>query len=125
MQTVLLVNDDPDFLEALAQVLDLEGYTIATATSCDDALQLADTLRPQVIVSDYKMGDGDGVTFLERLRDRGSCLNVPKFLLSGSNADEIRGRLRAAGLDVPILSKGDSVDRLLQAMRGSTHALAG
>jgi CheY-like chemotaxis protein len=122
MPTVLIVNDDPAFLDALAQVLKMESYTIATATSCLEAVQLADTFGPEIIVSDYEMGEGDGVTFLETLRDRGLCLNVPKFLLSGADTGEIKRRLRAAGLDVPILSKAGSVDRLLQAIRGSAQA---
>jgi CheY-like chemotaxis protein len=125
MATVLIVNDDPEFLDALAQVLKMESYTIATATNCVEALHLADTFGPEVIISDYKMGEGDGVSFLKMLRDRGLCVNAPKFLLSGADTGEIKGRLRAAGLDVPVLSKGESVDRLLQAIRGGAQASVG
>jgi CheY-like chemotaxis protein len=119
MPTVLIVNDDPDFLEVLAQVLELEDYAVVCATSCEEALRLAVTCGPQVIVSDFRMRGADGVALLEELRERKLCTDVPKFLLSGSNAAEIRRRLQAARLDVPVLSKADSVDRLVQAIRAS------
>jgi two-component system KDP operon response regulator KdpE len=119
MPTVLIINDDPDFLEALAQVLELEDYAVVCATSCEEALRLAVTCGPQVIVSDFRMRGADGVALLEELRERKLCTDVPKFLLSGSNAAEIRRRLQTARLDVPVLSKADSVDRLVRAIRAS------
>ena len=119
MRTVLIVNDDPDFLEALAQVLELENYRVASATNCDDALRLVATARPQAIISDFNMRGGDGVTLFEKLRESGLCTQVPKVLLSGSDGAEVRRRVQAAGLDIPVLNKAESVDRLLEAIRES------
>jgi len=127
MRTVLIVNDDPDFLDALAQVLELDNYRVASATNCDDALRLVATARPQAIISDFNMRGGDGVTLFERLQQQGLRTQVPKVLLSSSDGAEVRRRLQAAGLDIPILNKADSVDRLLDAIRernpGSDGAL--
>ena len=117
MRTVLIVNDDPDFLEALAQVLELDNYRVASATNCEDALRLVATAHPQAIISDFNMRGGDGVTLFETLRKRGLCTQVPKVLLSGSDGAEVRRRVQAAGLDIPVLNKTDSLDRLLDAIR--------
>jgi CheY-like chemotaxis protein len=122
MATVLIVNDDPDFLEALSQVLEVENHEVVSATSCGEALRLAVTSHPQAIVSDFKMRGDDGVAFFEELRDRRLCSDVPKFLLSGSNEVVVRNRLQAAGLDVPLVSKSENIDVLLQALRESLRA---
>jgi CheY-like chemotaxis protein len=122
MATVLIVNDDPDFLEALSQVLELENHDVVSATSSGEALRLVASCHPQAIVSDFKMRGDDGVAFFQKLRDQRLCWDVPKFLLSGSNEAAVRSRLRAAGLDVPLLSKAESVDVLLQAIREGIQA---
>ncbi|TFF18738.1 response regulator [Jiella endophytica] len=90
---VLIVEDD--FLAAmmLSQMLEEIGFEICgTAASEDDAVQAAIDLRPHLVISDFRLKSGDGVSASERIRD---FVDVPVLFVSGSS-DEVRGRAPAA-----------------------------
>jgi CheY-like chemotaxis protein len=59
-ERVLVVDDSPDMLMSMRELLELEGTRVATATSCDDAdAVVADGFDPNVIVVDVLLGGGD------------------------------------------------------------------
>jgi len=68
-QTLLLVDDEPNILNALKRLLRRDGYRIFTAGSGSEALELLASHRIQVIVSDHRMPGMSGVEFLSRARD--------------------------------------------------------
>lgn len=70
-RTILLVDDDPDILEAIRELLEMTfpDATILTASGGEEALALVRKHRPGVIVSDYRMPGMDGVEFLRRSRE--------------------------------------------------------
>ena len=61
---VLLVDDHGDSLEITAKLLRLEGYEVATAGSCREAIQLAQNSRFDVLVTDLGLPDGTGMDLL-------------------------------------------------------------
>lgn len=62
--TVLLVDDEPNILKALGRVL--KNYSVTTATSGAEGLALAHATGFDIVVSDYRMPEMDGITFLEK-----------------------------------------------------------
>lgn len=66
--TVLLVDDDPEILEAMRDLLEMTFpmATILTAPDAASALDILDREAPMVIVSDYRMPGMDGVEFLQK-----------------------------------------------------------
>lgn len=64
---ILLVDDHPDNLEILEDVLG-DDYEIATAASGEEALALAQTFRPALILLDIMMPGIDGYETCRRLR---------------------------------------------------------
>lgn len=85
--TILVVDDEPPICELLARYLQPEGYSVLIAGSVDQALNLLDGQRVDLILLDLHMpGAHDGEELLFDLRDRGS--DVPIIVVSGWVDDE-------------------------------------
>lgn len=65
---ILLVDDEPNVLRALARLLRRDGYQIFTATTFKEAFDILGTNDVQVVVSDHRMPDGKGTEFLGRVK---------------------------------------------------------
>ncbi|MBW1800301.1 MAG: response regulator [Deltaproteobacteria bacterium] len=78
---VLLVDDEKDFVEALAERLQLRGINAQTATDGASALRLIDTSPPQVVVLDVMMPGLGGADVLQRIK--ATHPQIPVILLSG------------------------------------------
>lgn len=70
---VLVVDDDPDIVELLAYNLEKEGYEVATASNGKNALEVARTFIPELVVLDIMMPQMDGIETARHLR------NIPEF----------------------------------------------
>jgi CheY-like chemotaxis protein len=69
-QVLLLVDDDDDFRESLAEFLILRGYAVQTAENVGAAIHLSRALGPELILLDLSMPAIDGWDFLcERRKD--------------------------------------------------------
>lgn len=68
MQKVLLVDDEQDIVDLLKYNLEREGYQVLTALNGKDALKLAKSTRPDLIVLDIMMPGMDGVEVCTQLR---------------------------------------------------------
>lgn len=64
---VLIVDDEERMAEIAAMALGRSGYTCATATSAERALALVEREAPDVIVTDWKMPEMDGIELLRRV----------------------------------------------------------
>ena len=116
---ILVVEDDPECLEAVVDTLGWDGYTADTAANGSEALQrLGANPPPDLILLDLMMPVMDGWQFLVELRSRPELAQIPVALLS-AEAD-LSGR--AATLDVAgHITKPVELDELLSVVR----ALAG
>jgi two-component system response regulator MprA len=101
-KTVLVVDDDRDIREAMADALEAEGYRVATASDGLDALRWLrsqpDGPRASLILLDLMMPNMDGVEFRrEQVRDQ-ALQSIPVILLSAdmSVGDKARA-MQAAG----------------------------
>ncbi|MBI1722346.1 MAG: sigma-54-dependent Fis family transcriptional regulator [Gemmatimonadetes bacterium] len=65
---LLIVDDEPGIREALRQLLEYEGYQVATVASGVDALDSYPEVRPHLVLLDVKMAGLDGLEVLKRLR---------------------------------------------------------
>lgn len=91
---VLVVDDDPDILEALSEILEAEGFEIRRARNGKEALERLEPDPPQLILLDLMMPVMDGWEFAQRMRQRPSVAGIPLIVLSadrnvGSKATDI------------------------------------
>lgn len=110
---VLIVEDDADLREMMAQLLTLEGYRATTVANGRDALDyLHRGDRPEIILLDLMMPVMDGWEFRRRQGEDPALATVPVVVLSALDPS------RAADLDgAAFLKKPLDFDRLLQLVR--------
>ncbi|MDI9590100.1 MAG: response regulator transcription factor [Acidobacteriota bacterium] len=91
---VLVVEDDPILREQLRELLVREGYrSVRAEGTLADALLVAATWQPQLLLLDVMLPDGNGFDLLRRVRETG---DVPALFLSARDEDE--SRLRGLGM---------------------------
>ncbi len=91
MHRILVVEDTREIAEALQDGLEAEGYAVALATRAAQALALATSERPDLVVLDLGLPDRDGYEVLAELRGRG--VEVPVLILSArrEETDKLEG----------------------------------
>ncbi|MBN9686912.1 MULTISPECIES: response regulator [unclassified Corallococcus] len=81
---ILLIDDEPE-LEVTARYLELEGYSVLTATNGEEGLlALASCRKPCIVLLDLMMPVMDGYGFLRRLHDDATLCGLPVFVLTAS-----------------------------------------
>jgi DNA-binding NarL/FixJ family response regulator len=84
----VLVDDNEDFLASAARLLEAQGVeVVALASTSDDALRLAETLRPHVALVDIELDHEDGIELAEALAVRAPSTRV--VLISAYERDEL------------------------------------
>jgi two-component system alkaline phosphatase synthesis response regulator PhoP len=93
---ILVVEDNTALAEGIEYNLKLEGYDVKIAESGTDAIAVAESWNPELVILDLMLPGVDGYQVLRSIRGRGSL--VPVIILSarGEEADKVRGfRLNA------------------------------
>src|ERR1041384_4259177 len=80
---VLIVDDDRKILDLLVDLLKLEGYEISTALDGAQAVELAVSFHPDLIISDVVMPVVGGLELCRRLKEDVRTAYVPVMLISG------------------------------------------
>lgn len=83
---ILVVDDDPDILDALSEILEGEGYAVDRAKHGREALQKVDERKPQLILLDLMMPVMDGYEFSQQLKQRNSGSDIPIVVLSADRS---------------------------------------
>jgi two-component system, OmpR family, response regulator len=111
---LLVVDDEATILELLSGSLRLAGFEVMTATSGAEAVRAAASGRPDLVLLDVMMPDGDGFDALRRMRSGGA--EVPVIFLTAR--DEVPDRVAgfAVGAD-DYVTKPFSLDELLGRIR--------
>lgn len=81
---ILLVDDDSDLREALAELLIDEGFVVTEAANGRDALELLEKQPVDLIVLDYMMPVMSGLEFRAQQRARPAIAGIPVVLLSAA-----------------------------------------
>ncbi|MBU1495221.1 MAG: response regulator, partial [Actinobacteria bacterium] len=83
---LLLVDDEDEFREATAQVLERRGFQVAQADSGEKALQEISASLPQIVILDLRMEGMDGIATLQEIRK--THPKLPVIILTGHGAFE-------------------------------------
>jgi CheY-like chemotaxis protein len=97
---ILLVDDDPDFVEATCAVLESVPYRVLVAHSGCEGLALAQETRPDVIILDVIMPGEDGFQTLEMLRADRAMADVPVMILTSLPHDSSVASIGEANVSV-------------------------
>jgi DNA-binding response OmpR family regulator len=118
---ILIVDDDPYFLRVLSRILTDEKFQVTTASKAAEAEQ---TLREgsfDVVISDLRLPDGDGLSVLESLRRAGS--SVPVVILTAyGEVDSYLAAMNAGAVEY--LNKPVRSEELLGVVRSCLRSRA-
>ncbi|MGD2115313.1 MAG: response regulator [Acidobacteriota bacterium] len=92
-QTVLLVEDDHDLRALLELTLEAPRRRIVTAGDGVEALDLVDSLRPDLLLTDWMLPGLSGIELLEHLRRNEETARIPVIMIT--IRDDARSRQRA------------------------------
>jgi two-component system alkaline phosphatase synthesis response regulator PhoP len=79
---ILLVDDDPDLVEAVSTILESKGYAVVKAYGGVEGLKKAQTENPDLIVLDVMMPDKDGYEVCKELKADKKYRSIPVLLLT-------------------------------------------
>jgi len=112
---VLVVDDNADAADGLAEMLELLGYEVKAAHDAIAALELATTFRPDICLLDIGLPVMDGYELAIRLRSGAIGHETRLIAVTGYGQDSDRRRSREAGFDAHVV-KPLTLDALTHAM---------
>ncbi|MHB1605724.1 MAG: sigma-54-dependent transcriptional regulator [Leptospirales bacterium] len=116
-ESVLVVDDEPNILKVLGEVLSDEGYRVLTARSASEGLSRLEEELPDVIFLDVWLGSDDGLELMGKFRER--YPEIPVIVMSGHGTIETAVRAIKTGA-FDYVEKPFSLDKILITIR---HAL--
>lgn len=117
--TVLLVEDTEDNRQMMRRLLEMSGYRVVEAINGVEAVELANRIRPQIILMDLSLPFIDGLAATRRIRSLPGLGEVPIVAVSAHDTADFHSEALDAGcnayitkpIDYPELE--DVVSRLL------------
>lgn len=121
---VLVVDDNEDAADLLAEVLRADGHAVEVSYHPTDALVRAARFLPEVALLDIGLPTMDGYALFARLRELPGCAQLTAFAVTGYGQDHDRARSRAAGLAGHFVKPVNPADvlRVVAAAAGTSYA---
>lgn len=113
-KTVLIVEDNREILDLLAQGLSREGYITIKAEDGTKAIAIASDIRPDLTILDLNLPDYDGIDILGRLKAMHASAQV--VIISGyGSQDAARSAMEAGAFD--FLTKPFDIDEVYAVVK--------
>ncbi len=117
-KTILCADDDRDFLQIEGQFLMHAGYSVIFARDAYQALHMALSQSPNLLLLDIHMPAGEGLSVQERIRNTPALARTPVIYLTGERSDRIKVAARELGA-YAVLYKPFDFDQLLTTIRNA------
>ena len=115
-EKVLIVDDEKDFLEIMAERMRTHGLDVLTASSAEEALKMVEKESYDAVIMDFMMPAIDGFQALKLLKERKPEVQI--ILLSGSVPEQ--KRVEAARLGVlDVIEKPPDLKALVRKIRNA------
>ena len=125
-KTILLVEDDKTNRKLVRVVLAGRQYRILEAESVAQALALLDSVKPDLMLFDIRLGDGSGLDLIRSVRANPAFDKVPAVALTAQAMKDDEKRFLATGFDGYVSKPIDTrrlpevVERFIQEGRGGS-----
>ena|SRR5258706_9764661 len=120
--TLLYVDDEPGALETLKMGLEGKGYTVLTAASGPDALELLKNQSPNIIVADLRMLPMNGFEFYQAVKQDTRFARTPFLFLTAVDDFLAQKYGQTLGVDAYVLKPFDldNLDSIIQRKLSKT-----
>jgi len=118
MNTILLVDDDPDIMKLLSLRLVAAGYGVRAVDSGEKALAVLAASRPELVITDLKMGGMDGLALFDEIRKQAPMLPVIILTAHGTIPDAVAATRRGVfGFQTKPFDGKHLLEQVEQALR--------
>ena len=118
---ILIVDDDPHFLRVMSRILSAENFLVSTAPGAGEASQLLQEKVFDIVITDLRMPDDDGLNLLQHLRTSGN--SVPVIILTAyGEVDTYLAAMNAGASEY--LNKPIRSEELLKIVRSCLRSRA-
>ena len=118
-EKVLIVDDEKDFLDIIAERIGARGMDVATATSAEAALNMVEEESFDVVIMDFMMPALDGFKALKLMKAKRPDIQI--ILLTGNVPDEKRMEAIALGA-LDVIEKPPDLKYLIQKIKKANKA---
>jgi DNA-binding response OmpR family regulator len=118
-KTILIIDDDQDWVWMLGMWLQHEGYKSEGAFDAVQAIAQAMDLKPDLILLDIIMPAGDGVGVLEKLRNNANTINIPVIVVTAmkdKQTKEAAEKLGISGYFVKPVDTGKLMEKMKEVL---------
>ena len=122
---LLVVDDDPQVVDLVGQLLEGEPYEIMSAADGQEALEVIAHKRPDVILLDLLMPRMDGFCFIEQLQQAPLSQQIPVIVLTAKTLTAAEQALLEQRVRTVIQKRGLDRETLIQELRGLLQAYRG
>lgn len=119
MSKILVVDDDVTMTSLMKALMTMEGHEPTTVNESTKAVELAATLKPDLITLDLMMPELTGFELCELLHQDPRFVNTPILIVSARDDSESKEKAKAAGAR-DYLTKPFGVDQLLEKIKSLT-----
>ncbi len=98
MSKILVADDEAHILHVVSMKLKNAGFDVITAVDGEEALELAKSEKPDLIITDFQMPVMTGLEFLKALRAVEGPVRIPAMMLTARGFDIEQGEMFAAGI---------------------------
>lgn len=113
---ILLIDDEAELRSLIKRILELEGYTTHTAENCAQGLELIKTNDFDIIISDVRLPDGNGIDLIPAIRQHLPSAEIIILTAYGKIEDGVRA-IKAGAFDYIV--KGDEDNKLLLVVQNA------
>jgi two-component system NtrC family response regulator len=115
---VLIIDDEQTLRGLLARIIQLEGYTVFQAATIKEGLKLLSRETINVVVSDVKLPDGNGVDLTPKIKTEFPAVEVIVITAFGTIEDGVKA-IKNGAFDY--LTKGDHQERIIPLLNKASE----
>ncbi|OUS35273.1 two-component system response regulator [Rhodobacterales bacterium 56_14_T64] len=119
---VVLIEDEPNIIEAIRFLLTRDGWTVDAHSDGSDAVEVIKAAKPDLVILDLMLPGKSGMEIIKDLRDEESLRNLPVLMLTARGQARDRDMAEKAGVS-RFMTKPFSNTEVLAAVR-DLHAQA-
>jgi len=115
-EKILVIDDDITFLKMIEMVLEMNNYDPVIVNNGQQALELLEGEKPNLILLDLMMPNMNGFEVLEKLKSSTHTKNIPVVIVSAVEDQESINKVWKMGV-IDFIAKGAGLDKLVASIK--------